>query len=78
MPRLIEYISIGICSGYGDGDFRVSMDVCKLSRKSFDEVRLATLNALRVAEDSWCAAQAKLGGQAAAMAEKATPTEDHP
>jgi len=57
MPRFIEYISIGICSGYGDGDFRVSMEVCKLSRKSFDELRLATLTALRVAEDHWRAAQ---------------------
>jgi hypothetical protein len=73
MPRLIEYISVGICSGYGDGDFRVSMDVRKLSKKSFDDMRLATLTALRVAEEHWCAAQAELEGKAAAMAEKSTP-----
>ena len=51
MPRLREYISVGFCSGYGDGDWRVSMAVRSLSRKQFDELRLAVLGALRCAED---------------------------
>ena len=57
MPRLIEYISVGICSGYGDGDWRISMDVQKMSRQSFNELKLAVLGALHSAEDMWRAAQ---------------------
>lgn len=53
MPRLNEYISIGFCESYGDADFRVSMKVCDLSRKRFDELKLATLTALRVADEHW-------------------------
>lgn len=59
MPRLIEYISVGMCSGYGDGDFRVSMTVRNLSRQSFNELKLATLSALRCAEDNWLDEQSK-------------------
>ena len=57
MPRLNEYISVGFCSGYGDGDYRVSMAVRDLDRKRFDELRLAVLEALRCAEDNWRDAQ---------------------
>jgi len=53
MPRLNEYISIGFCESYGDADFKVSMKVCDLSRKRFDELKLATLTALRVADEHW-------------------------
>jgi len=53
MPRLNEYISVGFCSGYGDGDFRVSCAVEGLSRESFNELKLATLSALNVADDMW-------------------------
>jgi hypothetical protein len=53
MPRLIEYISVGMCAGYGDGDFRVSMSVRRLSRQGFNELKLAMLSALRCAEDHW-------------------------
>ena len=53
MPKLNEYISIGFCESYGDADFRVSMKVCNLSRKRFDELKLATLTALRVADEHW-------------------------
>ena len=59
MPRLIEYISVGICSGYGDGDYRVSMSVRDLSRNSFQQLQLATLQALRCAEDHWRDAEAQ-------------------
>ena len=62
MPRLNELISVGFCSGYGDGDFRVSMDVCNLSQERFNELQLATLAALRCAEDNWRSAQVE--GQA--------------
>lgn len=58
MPKRIDYISVGFCSGYGDGDYRVSMAVRNLDRKRFDELRLAVLGALRCAEDHWRAAQA--------------------
>ena len=53
MPRLNEYFSVGFCAGYGDGDYRVSMKVQDLSRKQFNELKLATLGALQCAEDMW-------------------------
>lgn len=59
MPRLIEHISVGFCSGYGDGDFRVSMSVRSLSRKEFNELKLAMLGAIRCAEDNWLDEQSK-------------------
>ena len=68
MPKLNEYISIGFCAGYGDGDYRVSMSVAELSRKRFDELQLATLGALRCAEDIWRRAQPQDEA-------KATPTD---
>jgi len=57
MPKLNEYISVGFCSGYGDGDWRVSLSVQDLSRERFNELKLAALFALHVAEDRWMAAQ---------------------
>ena len=62
MPRLIEYMSVGFCAGYGDGDYRVSMTVCDLDRKAFNELKLATLGAIRCAEDMWLRAQAEKPG----------------
>ena len=57
MPRLIEHISVGFCAGYGDGDYRVSTAVGKMSRERFNELELATLAALHCAEDMWRRAQ---------------------
>ena len=57
MPKLREYITVGFCSSYGDGDFGVSAGVEKLSRKELDELKLATLTALRIADDMWRRAQ---------------------
>lgn len=57
MPNLREYIRVGICSGYGDGDFGVSVAVSDLSREQLDELKLATLTALRVADDMWLRGQ---------------------
>lgn len=51
MPRLIKYIEIGICSGYQDGDFAVSAKVADLDKKTWDEIKLATLSAIRCGED---------------------------
>jgi hypothetical protein len=59
MPRLIEHISVGFCAGYGDGDYRVAMSVRSLSRKEFNELKLAMLSAIRCAEDNWLDEQAK-------------------
>jgi len=50
MPKLIEYVSIGICSGYGDGDFRVSASVCDLSPADYNELRLAFMGAIGAME----------------------------
>ena len=50
MPKLIEYVSIGICSGYGDGDFRVSASVCDLSPADYNELRLAVIGAIGAME----------------------------
>lgn len=36
MPRLIEYLSVGICASYGDGDYKVS---CAAADLSVDQVR---------------------------------------
>lgn len=62
MPRLIEYISVGTCAGYGDGDFRVSAAIRNMTKKQFDELKLTTLSALVCAEDMWRSGQAKQQG----------------
>lgn len=53
MPSLREFVTIGICGGYGDGDFRVSCAVADLSVKEMQELRLAFVSALYCAEDMW-------------------------
>ena len=65
MPALIEYIKVGICAGYGDGDFSVSMGIQKLSRRQWEEVQLATLTALACAREHWLAAQTEASQKAA-------------
>lgn len=72
MPSLREYVSIGICSGYGDGDYRVSCAVADLSREDMWELRLAFIYALYCAEDMWRREQEKkqVGQQAAIDAER--------
>ena len=64
MPKLIEYISVGFCSGYGDGDYRVSMDISQMDLKRYDELRLAMLNALNCADRIWREAHSPPAGQA--------------
>lgn len=59
MPKLIEYMSVGFCSGYGDGDYRVSMGVRELDRARYNELRLAVLGALNCADRHWMEAQAE-------------------
>lgn len=64
MPRLIEYLSVGFCSGYGDGDYKVSMAVCDLDAKQYNELRATCVAALGVMEEHWKAAQVKKMPQA--------------
>jgi hypothetical protein len=59
MPRLIEYVTIGICSGYGDGDYRVSCSVEGLSVAQMKELRQAFCGALFTAEEMWRNARVK-------------------
>jgi hypothetical protein len=53
MPRLREYVSVGICAGYGDGDYRVSMTVADLSIAEMNELRKAFIFAIAAAEQMW-------------------------
>lgn len=39
MPRLIEYMSVGICASYGDADYKVSCAAADLSPKAVQELR---------------------------------------
>lgn len=57
MPRLIDYVSFGICSGYGDADYRVSAAVADLSPEAMKELRLAGLYAIYAMEEMWRRAQ---------------------
>ena len=59
MPKLNTLIEVGFCSGYGDGDYRVSMEVQNLSRERWQELQLAVLTALRCADLHWRNAQAE-------------------
>ena len=59
MPRLIEYVKIGICSGYGDGDYQVSATVANLSVEDMQQLRLAFVYALFCAEEMWRKEQGK-------------------
>jgi hypothetical protein len=63
MPRLREYVTIGICAGYGDGDYRVSSEVANLSRKDMTELRLAFVYAINAAEEMWRDEQRKTENQ---------------
>lgn len=53
MPRLNTLIEVGFCSGYGDGDYRVSMAVQDLSRKEMKELKAAIINAAVTMQDIW-------------------------
>lgn len=53
MPRLIEYVSFGICSGYGDADYRVSSAIADLSPEAMRELRVAATGAIALMEQTW-------------------------
>lgn len=57
MPKLNAYIEVGFCAGYGDGDYRVSMNVQRLNRAQWNELQLAVLSALSCAREHWMSAQ---------------------
>lgn len=63
MPRLIEYVSIGFCSGYGDGDYAISGKVADLSVDQMQELRAIAVCALYQMEDMWRRAQKPELGQ---------------
>ena len=51
------YIEVGVCMGYGDGDYRVSAEVQNLSRKEMTELINTAFHAQRIAWDMWCHGQ---------------------
>lgn len=51
MPKLNTFIEVGFCSGYGDGDYRVSASIAEMDNKQYDELRLAVLGAIRCADN---------------------------
>ena len=59
MPRLNTYIEVGFCSGYGDGDHRISTEIEKFTPKQMNELLLAYYHAGRLAWDMWSKAQPK-------------------
>ena len=59
MPRLREYLTIGICSSYGDGDFRVSCTVADLSYEEMSKLRQACCAAIGTMEQMWREEQMK-------------------
>ena len=75
MPKLREYVTIGICSGYGDGDFAVSGSVGDLSLRDMNELRQAACVAISVMERMWQDAQAKKPENQASQA-KESPYDD--
>ena len=69
MPNLREYVTVGICGGYGDGDYRVSCAVADLSAADMKELRAAFIGAIVAAEQMWRDAQMKKPENQAAQAE---------
>ena len=51
MPRLIEYVSVGFCSSYGDGDWRISCAIEELTQERFNELRSTMCAAIGQMED---------------------------
>lgn len=53
MPKLNTLIEVGFCAGYGDGDYRVSMAVGKLSREEMQELKATMIDAANCMVDTW-------------------------
>jgi len=74
MPRLRVMCEVGICSGYGDGDYALHIaDVESLSRESMEELRKAFIYAIYAAEEAWRRAQEKKPENQACQAEPSLP-----
>lgn len=72
MPRLRTYVEVGICSGYGDGDYRIHLaDVENLSIHDMNELRRAFCVAIAQTERYWMEAQMKKPENQAAQAQEA-------
>ena len=71
MPQLRVYIEVGICSGYGDGDYGVRVGMIeRLTAKQMEQLTLASHHALTCAWDTWRKAQPQ---DQAGSAQSSTP-----
>lgn len=69
MPRLRTLCEVGICSGYGDGDYSLHIgEVERLSVADMNELRKAFIFAITAAEAAWRDAQMKKPENQAAQA----------
>lgn len=57
MPKLNEYIKVGFCSGYGDGDWSVDGRVADFSAVRMNELMNTMFHASRCAWDMWMRAE---------------------
>ena len=53
MPKLNTLVQVGFCTGYGDGDYRVSAAVQSLSRERMRELKAALIDAAVCMDDMW-------------------------
>lgn len=51
MSKLIEYVSIGICGSYGDGDYRISTEIATMDDARYAEVQKAVFGAIAAMND---------------------------
>lgn len=59
MPKMTEYLSIGICNSYGDGDYRLSMAVTELTFEQMQRLRAIIPVAIAQLEQAWMAEHSK-------------------
>lgn len=57
MPKLNEYIKVGFCSGYGDGDWSVDDCIADFSQEKMNELMNTMFHASRCAWDMWMRAE---------------------
>lgn len=75
MPRLRVMVEVGICAGYGDGDYAIHIsEIESLSIADMNELRRAFCVAIAQTERYWQDAQWKRPDHQAAQEAKATPT----
>ena len=80
MPRLIEYMSVGICASYGDGDYKVSCGAAELTPDQVREIRQIIPVAIATLEKYLQEAIEKSrpqGSQAGIISSESRPTPIH-